>query len=303
MTKAVFRPEELVPVNAVVSLDAPFAVEEAPCQAQGADDILPAFEGPTVDDLRREAEEWKTRWDAEKEAMIASARAEAEVIVTDAKKTAADEAERLTAETEASRAAARAQADAILKEAGDGAARIEAEAVAKAEAAAKEAAARGFEQGRKDGYEAGMTEVKRLVARTQLIMERIADKRLEVIEQAEQEIIDLALLVARKVVKVISESQRQVVVENIKAALARIKTGGKAVVRVNLADIQTATENLDEFVRLMEGGGGIQIIEDSSVDAGGCRVETDFGEADARISVQFAELESKILELTPIKKS
>ena len=301
MTKAVFRPEELVSLSTAVSLNAPFAAEENTDEAQAADDLLPVFEGPTADDLRREAEAFKDRWNAEKDAMLNSARAEAEVIVTDAKKTAAEEAERQKAELELARETARKQADAVIQDANVRAAQIEAEAAARLEEAEKTAAAQGFEQGRKDGYEAGMAEVKRLVARTQLIMERIQDKRLEVIEQAEQEIIDLALLVARKVVKVISESQRQVVVENIKAARARIKTSGKVTVKVNLADLETATEHLDEFIRLVESSGGIHILEDSSVDSGGCYVETDFGEVDARIAVQFAELESKILELSPIK--
>ena len=45
----------------------------------------------------------------------------------------------------------------------------------------------------------------------------------------------------------------------------------------------------------------ITIAEDSSIDRGGCIVETDFGAIDARISSQLAELEQKILEISPIK--
>ena len=43
------------------------------------------------------------------------------------------------------------------------------------------------------------------------------------------------------------------------------------------------------------------MLEDSSVERGGCIVETDFGAIDARISSQLAELEEKILEISPIK--
>ncbi|MDE6719871.1 MAG: flagellar assembly protein FliH, partial [Treponemataceae bacterium] len=46
---------------------------------------------------------------------------------------------------------------------------------------------------------------------------------------------------------------------------------------------------------------GITVLEDSSVERGGCIVETDFGAIDARISSQLAELEEKILEISPIK--
>ncbi len=51
----------------------------------------------------------------------------------------------------------------------------------------------------------------------------------------------------------------------------------------------------------MEGVKSIQVAEDSSVDAGGCVIETDFGEIDARIASQLGELESKILQASPIK--
>ncbi|MCL2318626.1 MAG: FliH/SctL family protein, partial [Treponema sp.] len=51
----------------------------------------------------------------------------------------------------------------------------------------------------------------------------------------------------------------------------------------------------------VEGAKSLQIVEDSTVDEGGCVIETDFGEIDARISSQLAELETKILEISPIK--
>jgi flagellar assembly protein FliH len=52
---------------------------------------------------------------------------------------------------------------------------------------------------------------------------------------------------------------------------------------------------------MFEGTRDIQIQEDSTVDSGGCVIETDFGEIDARIASQLAELETKILEASPIK--
>ncbi|MDR1257402.1 MAG: flagellar assembly protein FliH [Spirochaetaceae bacterium] len=302
MTKAVFRPEELVRTGPAVSLEAPFIdMADEKDESGAAEETMPVYEGPTADDLRREADDFKAKWESEKEAMLNSARAEAEIIVNDAKKTAADENKKFEAELLSRKQAAKAEAESIVNEARTQAARIEAESAAKLAEAVKTASADGLEQGRKDGYEAGMTEVKRLAERAQLIMERIQDKRLEIIEQAEQEIIDLALLVARKVVKIISEGQRQVVIENIKEALGKIKNKGSVTVRVNTGDFETVAEHKAEFIALLESSGDIRILEDSSVDAGGCCIETDFGEIDARIAVQFAELESRILELSPVK--
>jgi flagellar assembly protein FliH len=288
-----------------VSLEAPFispAKNEIP-ELEELDEIPSVFEGPTVDELRREAEAFKTQWEAEKNMLINSARSEAEIIVTEAKKTAQEEVEKLQADAEARKKAAEEEAENIISAAQEKAGQIEAAANAKHEEITQNAAAKGFEQGRAEGYESGNAEVKRLVARAQLMVERIQDKRIAVIEQAEQEIVELALLISRKIVKVISESQRQVVVENIKDALGKIKTKGKVIVKVNLADLETASGRLDEFVKLVENSGGIELHEDTSVDAGGCYVETDFGDIDARIAIQFAGLEAKILELSPVKRT
>ncbi|MDR1362933.1 MAG: flagellar assembly protein FliH [Spirochaetaceae bacterium] len=295
----------MVQIGTQISLDAPFgsnvAKDETP-ELEEIDEILPIFDGPTADDLRREAEAFKAQWTAEKSALINSAQSEAEIIVTAAKKTAQEENGKLQSELETRKTAAEKEAKNIVSTAQEKARQIEENAAGKQEEISQTAAAKGFEQGHADGYESGAAEVKRLISRAQLIVERIQDKRLAVIEQAEQEIIDLALLVSRKVVKIVSESQREVVIENIKGALGKIKAKGKVIVKVNMADLETATGNIDEFIKLIENSGTIELHEDTSIDAGGCYVETDFGDIDARISMQFAELESKILELSPIKK-
>ena len=56
-----------------------------------------------------------------------------------------------------------------------------------------------------------------------------------------------------------------------------------------------------DFMRAVENIQNITVAEDSSIDRGGCIIETDFGAIDARISSQLAELEQKILEISPIK--
>jgi flagellar assembly protein FliH len=68
-----------------------------------------------------------------------------------------------------------------------------------------------------------------------------------------------------------------------------------------MADLKLTSDHTKDFINLVEGSKSIQIVEDTSIDEGGCIIETDFGEIDARISSQLMELESKILEISPIK--
>jgi flagellar assembly protein FliH len=80
------------------------------------------------------------------------------------------------------------------------------------------------------------------VERTHTVLERAQDKRTEILEETEQQVIDLVLLIARKVIKTVSENQRTVVISNAAQALRKLKTaGGNVLIRVNLADIQLTT--------------------------------------------------------------
>jgi len=70
---------------------------------------------------------------------------------------------------------------------------------------------------------------------------------------------------------------------------------------VNLEDVELTTEHVKDFMRMVDNVQSVTVVEDSTVDKGGCIIETDFGEIDARISSQLQEIEEKIIELAPIR--
>jgi flagellar assembly protein FliH len=307
MAKAVYRPGELELLEKKVILDPPTAFPELAHLMPVEDELeeLPdeaeEYSGPTVDDLRREAEAFKVQWEAEREAMIRSARAEADGIIKEAEEAAFKEVKRKTDEAQSFKREAQDEADRIVAEAKEKARQIEADSRDAFETERKDAEERGRKAGRDAGFDEGRAEVERLIERTRTVLERAQDKRVEILAETEQEIIDLVLLIARKVIKVISENQRNVIISNVVQALRKVKGRGNIIIRVNMADVKLSTDHIKDFIKLVEGAKSIQVVEDSTVDQGGCIIETDFGEIDARISSQLTELESKILEISPIK--
>ena len=75
MAKTVFRPFEIKTIDEKVMFKLPHnfepEVEEVPVIEE------PVYEGPTAEDLRREADEFKVQWEAEKQQMLAQAQAQA----------------------------------------------------------------------------------------------------------------------------------------------------------------------------------------------------------------------------------
>jgi flagellar assembly protein FliH len=302
MAKTVFRPFEVVSLQSTMVLkhEGQESGQAAAAAAEEAPEAL-EYAGPTVDDLQREAEAFKAQWDKEKDAMVASAKAEADRIIQEAEGAAFEEVRRKTNEAQKLRQEAEEEAAKVVSEAEKRVADLEATAASRVEAAERDAAKKGREDGREEGYKEGVAEAERLVGRLHVILDRAMDKRAEILAETETQVIELVLLVAKKVVKVISENQKSVVVQNIQQALRKLKTKSDVIVRVNLADLQLATEHVKDFVQMTENAKKLQIVEDSTVDRGGCVIETDFGEIDARIASQLNELEEKILDVAPIK--
>jgi flagellar assembly protein FliH len=306
MAKAVFRPGEVALIDEKVFLAPPHAFPElahlAPVE-EIPEDIreVEEYTGPTAEELRREAEEFKIQWEIQREDMIQDAKAEAEAILRDAREEAQREMERKIAEGQEEKRRAGEDAEGLITAAREKAVALEADAQTSIEQERKTAEAQGLELGRAAGFEEGWAEVERLSERTRTALERAQDKRVEILEITEQQILVLVLLISRKVIKVISENQRNVVISNVVHALRKFKGRGTVIIRVNLVDVKLTTEHTQRFIQLLEGGASVQVQEDSTVDPGGCIIETDFGEIDARISSQLAELESKILELSPVK--
>jgi len=298
MQKSVFRPNEIKTTKdkIMIPLTHSFTVEEEPKEEE-----LPKFVGPTADDLRHEAEEFKKKWEIDKQKMLSDASLEAKKIVEDAKQVAFEEVKRNTNKAATIKKQAEEEANAIVKEAQDKSLDIIQEAEKKHEKNVQEAYDEGFLKGKEDGYQEGVAEANRLIERMHVILDKTMQKRTDILDSTEQQIVELVLLMTKKVVKVLSESQRSVLMSNVVQALRKVKGRGDVTIHVNLADVKLTTEHTKDFIQAVENIQKITVIEDSTVERGGCVVDTDFGAIDARISSQLSELEKKILELTPIK--
>lgn len=299
MAKSVFRPQE------IVNLTAQKIKIEAPVFESEADEVeeLEEFEylGPTAEDLKREADAFKASWEREKQAMIDEAQARAEAIVKQAEETAFEEVRKKSDQATAEKQAVEEEVRKLREETQAETERMREETEKQLEDIRKEAFDKGYEAGREEGFQSGSAEVARLIDRIHTVLNKSIEKRGEIIEEAESQLIDLVLQISRKVIKVVSENQKNVVINNVVQALRKMKSRGDVAIKVNLADLEITTEHTQDFLRMVENVKSITVLEDSSVDRGGCLIETDFGQIDARISSQLKEIEEKILDIVPIK--
>jgi flagellar assembly protein FliH len=299
MAKNVFRADEILYQSRKIFIEPPRV--EAPPEEPQAVEAASEYTGPTADDVRREAEAFKARWEEEKARLLSAAQEEAEKIKKEAERVAFDEVKRKNNQAQKIRQEAEDEAKRLLEEARQKASELEGEIRGRVEKIGEEARQKGQAEGREQGYQEGRGEVQRLVDNLQRIVSAAIERRNLIIEESETQVINLVLLIAKKVIKVISENQKNVVINNVVQALRKLKSRGEVVIRVNLADLELTSAHIADFMKMVENVKSITVLEDSSVDRGGCILETDFGQIDARISSQLSEIEERILELAPIR--
>lgn len=298
MAKSVFRPNEITKneEKVILKLTKEFAPQEPEIE-----EVIPEYTGPTADDLRREAELFKKQWEIEKKEMLDKAQASADLIVKNAESAAFAQVKHQSDQAAVIKTNAQNEANQIIAKAKAEAQEILAKAHAEEQEIFGKAQQQGYDQGHQDGYAEGNREAQRLVERIHKMIEAVQEKRQEILDNTEQQIVELVILMTRKVVKILADNQKSVIMANVVQSLKRVKGRGDVTLRVNLSDVKLTTDHINNFIHEVENIKNITVVEDSSVEKGGCIVETDFGAIDARISSQLSELESKILEISPIK--
>lgn len=300
MAKQVFRPNEIKLKDNEKKFTLPLLHDYRPHEEK-PEVVEEIYQGPSAEDLRKEAEAFRQGWEIEKQHLLEEANAQADEIIKNAKDAAFEEVKRKTDEASVIKSDAQAQADEIIANAKSEAEKIIQDARLEEQKIKDDAKQDGFRQGHDEGYSAGESEIGRLVERLRKMVEALMLRREEILKETEQQIVELVILMTRKVVKIISETQKTAIMSNILAALKKVKSRGNVILHVNLEDLKLASANADEFIKRVENIQGITVVEDSTVEKGGCVVETDFGAIDARISSQLSELEEKIMEISPIK--
>ncbi|MBN8217159.1 MAG: flagellar assembly protein FliH [Spirochaetes bacterium] len=165
----------------------------------------------------------------------------------------------------------------------------------------KEAYDAGFAQGLEKAFDEGKVELGRMLQRLEKILAETINKRNDIIESSEKQLVNIAILIARKVVKAITESDQAVILRNVSEALRKIKGRAQVTIRVNISDMELTTRHKDDFYRMLNNIENVNVLEDPNVEKGGCIIETDFGDVDARISAQLDEIETAIKNIQPIK--
>lgn len=179
----------------------------------------------------------------------------------------------------------------LLENAGREAAGIIARAEAQSEMIEQAALEKGLQQAEsKIAHEVAVRVAEMRLQLSETIAE-VANLRSEISAAAENDVVRLALEIARKIVGREVTIDREIAVTLARIALARLNNRAVAAVHLNPEDFVYVAAHREK----LQFHGALELVEDRSIEIGGCLVRTEAGDLDARIEAQFEEISNGLL--------
>lgn len=108
--------------------------------------------------------------------------------------------------------------------------------------------------------------------------------------------VQLALAVAKRVCRRELERQPEISLEWIREALELAAGSGAIRLSLNPQDQTLLAGQIEKIQKSLATLGTVEVLADSSITPGGCRVETPFGSLDQQLDAQLARLEEELLD-------
>lgn len=200
-----------------------------------------------------------------------------------------------------------AEARGIVLDARKGAARIVSDARAKGDSVRNEARQQGYDEGFARGHADGQQEARDEAGRkyaeqyagalelARRVAVDLADARGQMLHDAAGQILDLAVLLAEKIVSRVAVESTETARENLAKVLEMAHCAGQVIVNVNPGQLESLRGDFAELVEALELGGAVRLAGDRRVRPGGAVLVSRNGVIDATIETQLANIARGLL--------
>jgi flagellar assembly protein FliH len=163
-----------------------------------------------------------------------------------------------------------------------------------------------FVKGRNEGYTHGVKkgsediaskyeqQINMLQENVTGFVETFERSRRELFENVDHVLLKLVFEIVKKIISCEVKTNREYVLSVIKKAIHFIGDKERLIVRVAPQDFEIVSGRKDFWLPVTERVKEIIIENDERITQGGCIIESNSGSVDARLGVQFKELESLV---------
>lgn len=176
--------------------------------------------------------------------------------------------------------------EAAEKEAGE----LVSQAKSEADAIREQARKHGFAEGIEQGKASAKDEVETMLTNFRNSIQHFSQLQTKILKESEEEIVNLSLEIARKVIGAELTLDPGTVAKVIRTALTRVSGEQEVTVRVNPVEFEYLQNSPPDFMEQ------VKLISDPGVERGGAVLDTPSGSLDAQIKEQLMEIEKSLVQ-------
>lgn len=158
---------------------------------------------------------------------------------------------------------------------------------------------RGFADGREKGiidtenswHALAEKKIEPLLISLQEALLQLNNIRKETYRGIEKEVVELSLAIAKQVICQEVAFDRDIVVCVAREALAKVEDPGRIKIKMSPSDLIFIKETRSQLSNLVKNIDNVTLEAAENIQSGGCIIETDLGEIDARIEKQLQVVE------------
>lgn len=147
-----------------------------------------------------------------------------------------------------------------------------------------------YEEGFQAGVAAKEAEAREAVERMSQLHETIEAQRAQVLRDADQLVVDLAAALARRIIGVQVELDSKILVRSMRSALEHLGGQSQLIFKVHPEDLNIAKRFAQRWAEKVSRDTAIRVHPGEQVDRGGCMLEGDEANLDARLETQLETL-------------
>lgn len=154
----------------------------------------------------------------------------------------------------------------------------------------------GFNDGKEIGLTEGKSEVAPFVEELHKVAKNLSEEMDWVIHEAEKEIMALCYLIAERIIKHEIEKDDKVILNILHESLEYVANETEITIKLNPDDYNIVKEYKKDITSSLTEIKNLKFEPDEKITRGGCLIETNSGEVDARLETKLEELERVLLE-------
>ncbi|MFH1541841.1 MAG: FliH/SctL family protein [bacterium] len=154
------------------------------------------------------------------------------------------------------------------------------------------------EAAKKQGREEGKAEAAANIKQSLETLNQAIKERKNIVKDSEAEILRLAIKVAEQIIRSEVSLHRDVCLNIVTEAIARVSDREQIIIKVNREDAEYLKRYKDRLTSVLDGVKSFSILEDATIEAGGCVIETTLGFIDAKISTKLKSIEEAFQKTT-----